>query len=248
MRFPPLAYLLNSLLTHMNLLRECPLVTTEAPALEAVFALFEELGAYVVSKSTEVRKLGEKYLSTLKGQDKMKKSTSGEADGKSEPMDRMYAQAMAQELLPHVLICFESIFASNPTRLEAKLRAVRARDQRRTATGNSRALACLVGNLHDAKDLFEAETVDRLEKVWAALVQGGLLAESTLSRSAPAAPAVPSVAAVRSAPVAAPVVSAAATAAVAGGVESSEDMNGSDGASSVSVPAREKSRDTSKDD
>lgn len=217
MHFPPLAYLLNSLLTHMNYLRECPLVTTEQPALAAVLQLFQDICAHLVEKRVEVRKLGEKYLSNPLQAGKAKRETGG---GDSVGMDRLYARAIALELLPHVLICFETVYSPGGARLESKLRAVRARDVRRHSSTNTtlsvgggagngaNSLNCLVSNLYDARDLFEGGCIAQLEQVWSALVRGGLLTEEVLVTTAPAPPAVPSVS------VAAPVLSAPVTAAV----------------------------------
>jgi hypothetical protein len=99
-------------------------------------------------------------------------------------MDRMYAQAIAQELLPHVMICFETIYAADAARLELRMKAVHAKDVRRRAK-TSAQLSCLVSSLYDAKDLFDSKSLGRLEKVWAVLVQGGLLGGDALARTAP---------------------------------------------------------------
>jgi hypothetical protein len=134
-----------------------------------------------------VRKLGAKYLSVNKG-DRTKKAAGKEGtEGKQESMDRMYAQAIAQELLPHVMICFETIYASDASRLELRMKAVHAKDVRRRAAsaGATAQLSCLVSSLYDAKDLFDGESLGRLEKAWGVLVRGGLLGEDALARTAP---------------------------------------------------------------
>lgn len=199
MRFPPIAYLLNSLLTNLNYIRECPLVTTELPALAAVFAVFQNICAYLVQKSSEVRHAGEKYLGASK-LDKKKTKTSGDttnagAAEKKEPMDHLYAQAIALELLPHVLLCIDTIFGAQSARLDAKMKALKAKELRRssaaTVSGSSAPatsaaaglkLTCLVSSLYDARDLVDGEVLDQVQRCWEVLVQGGLLQAEVLSR------------------------------------------------------------------
>jgi hypothetical protein len=241
MRFPPLAYLLNGLLTQMNYLRECPLVTTEQRAMECVLQLFRDICAHLVDKAAEVRKLGEKYLSApLRGS--ANKRTAGKSqEGEGATMDRLYAQAIAQELLPHVLVCFETIYSPGGSRLESKLRAVKARDVRRSAGGRSTgALQCLVSTLYDARDVFGTESTGHLEAVWTVLVRGGLLTEDALSTAAPAPPVVPA-----SAPV--PAVTSASN-ANAGSAPPSAGTAEEEGVAPNPSGAADFAEDASKDD
>lgn len=170
--------------------------------------------------------MGEKYLGGTRGSKKGATKTTNDGANKPETMDILYAQALAQELLPHVLLCFESIFNVNTARREARMKAVKAKELRRTSThaqtpaapisvGNPAGsrLVCLVQSLYDAQDLFDGEGLGRLEAVWAVLEKGGLLGAEALQRQAPVtyvpaptsatpAPAI--------APIAAPVAAVAA--------------------------------------
>jgi len=196
MRFPPIAYLLNSLLTHMNYIRECPLVTTEQPALQLLVSVFRNICAFLVQKAAEVRNVGDKYLGGTRGKKVPAKSTAD--DKTADHMDALYAQALAQELLPHLLLCFESIFNVNATRRDARLKAVKAKELRRSsshaqhpaapislANPSGARLVCLVQSLYDAQDLFDTEGVGRLEAVWSVLEKGGLLGTEVMQRQAP---------------------------------------------------------------
>ena len=187
MHFPPIAYLLNCILTHLNYLRECPLVTCEQPALDVVFAVLQDICTYLVSKATEIRTLGEKYLNVTSSGDRKKSSKEASGEVKLESMEKRYAQALVQELLPHVLLCFDTIYNGNTARLEVKLRSARAKDLRRTSGNNSadttNKLVCLVTNLYDARDLFESELLERVALLWGVLVEGGLLPAEILTRT-----------------------------------------------------------------
>lgn len=204
MRFPPIAYLLNSLLTQLNYIRECPLVTTEQPALAAVFAVFQNVSAYLVQKSTEVRQSGERYLGASKLDRKKTKAAVGEPASveKKEPMDHLYAQAIALELLPHVLLCSDTIFSAQSVRLDAKMKALNAKELRRGtaasaggggsgpagATSGTSKLSCLLTSLYDARDLVDVEVLEQVQRVWEVLVQGGLLQGDVLNRQPPQQP------------------------------------------------------------
>lgn len=237
MRFPPIAYLLNCLLTHMNYIRECPLVTTEVPALQLLVAMFQNICAFLVQKANEVRTLGEKYLDGARGGKKPSKS-SADASKKAETMDVLYAQALAQELLPHLLLCFESIFNTNAVRKDARSKALKAKELCRSSSHaqnptapislahpSGTRLVCLVQSLYDAQDLFDSDGLGRLEAVWTVLEKGGLLGVEVLQRQAPVVHAP--------APVVVPVVAAPVRASV-----SAESIH-SDGAiddASAAVP------------
>lgn len=203
MRFPPIAYLLNSLLTHLNYIRECPLVTTEQPVIAAVFAVFQNVCAYLVQKSADVRQVGDKYLGSSKT-DKRKTSAAGDSAGatKREPMDHLYAQAIALELVPHVLLCIDTIFGAQSARLDAKMKALKAKELRRsaantsssagapaTAPAGSAKLVCLVTSLYDARDLLGGEVLEQVQCCWELLVQGGLLQAEVLNRQPAPQPA-----------------------------------------------------------
>ena len=244
MRFPPIAYLLNCLLTHMNYIRECPLVTTEQPALQLLVAMFQNISAFLVQKANEVRTLGEKYLDGGRGGKKTSAKSSGaDASKKADTMEVLYAQALAQELLPHLLLCFESIFNTNAVRKDARSKALKAKELRRSSSHaqnptapislahpSGTRLVCLVQSLYDAQDLFDSEGLSRLEAVWSVLEKGGLLGAEVLQRQAPvthapvpAAPIVPP-----SVPTSTPAESALSE-AVAGDVDvSSSPLTGDD--------------------
>ena len=159
MSFPPIAYLLNAVLSALNSLRECPLVSLQQPMLALLFRSFREVSVYLVSKAAEVREKGDKYLGGAAGAEGTSTAGAGAGVGvakkkaskkdaaanaasggagcaggaggagaaKKEQMDKLYARAIALELLPHVLVRFDAIFQPSASKAEAKAKACRAK-------------------------------------------------------------------------------------------------------------------------
>ena len=63
MTYPPLAYMLNALLTGLNFLREVPLVTAREAVLLELSRALVEMCSFVVGMSREIRAKGLKYIS-----------------------------------------------------------------------------------------------------------------------------------------------------------------------------------------
>jgi hypothetical protein len=207
MRYPPLAYLLNCLLSSLNYIRECPLVTVKEEVGAALQAAFEELSAYLVDRSTDVRELGSKYF----GDGYMRQTLNlfgakgGDAGGSAssqgvseEKMDKEYAMAMAHELFPHLLICLETIFNPNLTNFMAKIKKFKmqmahARGSANSSTSSSSATApsggFLLSSAGEGKELLGLTLFARMEGAWAVMARGGLLptASSAPPSAAPSA-------------------------------------------------------------
>ena len=98
--FPPLAFILNSLLTGFNLIRECPITRLRGEILDKLTAIVDECCVYIIQHSEGIGTRGAKYLKT---------------DSEGEKMNEMYSNHILKVLIPHVLSCFEHIFPS-PTR------------------------------------------------------------------------------------------------------------------------------------
>ena len=117
MAYPPIAYLLNALLSSFNYLRECPLAIARDVIFSELSNILIESCDYFLSLSSEIRTKGSKYLSGNSHKDKVKVESSsssssssglGAIEGKS--LDALYALALIQDLVPHILICFQYIY------------------------------------------------------------------------------------------------------------------------------------------
>lgn len=124
MAYPPLAYFLNSILNGLNFLRECPMLSAKDALLGELVAVLIDSCSFFVGLSSDISVRGAKYLPQGGGAPN-KNSKTGMGNGNSNgngigsdkeksnivlSMDKQYAIILAQELIPHVLLCFEHVF------------------------------------------------------------------------------------------------------------------------------------------
>lgn len=102
--FPPLAYLLNTLLSGLNFLKDTPLVAVQDKILSHLEVILKDACHFLVSVSDDVRTKGKKYFSS--SPDLIR------AAGTLQPgcMDRVYATVINDELIMHALRCFQMIY------------------------------------------------------------------------------------------------------------------------------------------
>ena len=98
--FPPLAYMLNSLLSGFNLIRECPIIRLRDEILDKMAKVLQECCVYIIQHSEGISTRGARYL---------------KSDNDGEKMNKMYSDHILLVLLPHILTCFEHIFPSMST-------------------------------------------------------------------------------------------------------------------------------------
>jgi len=111
MAYPPIAYLLNAILSSFNYLRECPLAIAKDVIFNELTNILVESCDYFISLSSEIRTKGSKYLSGNIYKDKVKaESSSGVGAIEGKGLDVLYALALIQDLIPHILICFQYIY------------------------------------------------------------------------------------------------------------------------------------------
>ena len=119
--FPPLAYLLNALLSGFNMIRECPILRIRESILHSLVTVLEDSCKYLAKLSDEIRSKGAKYLSGnnigTDSKDAKKdanasnsKNIKAKQDSSDMKLDLLYAQIFVSAFLPHVLSCFEHIF------------------------------------------------------------------------------------------------------------------------------------------
>ncbi len=126
MRFPPLAYLANSATTSLNFLRECPLLSAKAEVLQCLLVFVGDISEFVGSKAKEVRSSGAKYFGDGHLRDLgSRASRGGSAEGPDaiKHMDCLYAQHLAFDLVPYLLLCHEAIFSSAVSKVVERVRA-----------------------------------------------------------------------------------------------------------------------------
>jgi hypothetical protein len=111
--FPPLAYLLNTLLIGLNHLKDCPLLSLQAPLVSQLRDLFSDLCGFLRDHSAEIRERGMKYFANRFGDE----GTGAEATvgsrltGAAEMnLDEIYSQQMVRNVVEHALLCFQLIY------------------------------------------------------------------------------------------------------------------------------------------
>lgn len=187
MKFPPLAYLLNCILTCLNFIRECPLLTVRAPVLQALEQLFGDLSHYLVDKAVDVRTLGAKYqndvLSSVKkagGKSGGGKTAAVAAETAAEVpieknMDVLYAQALAFDLFPHVLLCFESVYSTQPAKVLERIKNYKLKYTGGKAEVKSVGSGLVSNNTQCCELLGKQMALVLVEGSWPVLSSGGIL-------------------------------------------------------------------------
>lgn len=168
--YPPLSYLLNSLLAGLNLLRECPMTTARSILLSDLGAVFSEFVEYFIKISDEVLAKGSKYFGNRTTSISIainKKNATPNTSSDSISLSKLYAAAIAHEILPHVLLCFDIIYKTSKT---SKL-------------DNSKYQAIRVDKLFEAKALLSRESFAILEHNWNLLFKAKLLGDEAMQVS-----------------------------------------------------------------
>lgn len=193
MSYPPLAYLLNSVLGVFNFLRECPLTTAREALLGELSVVLQDCCKFLLSAATEVKARGVKYLSkstslaSAFGGDRTKASSGPSSATTPVPapapggagdrsLDRMYARAVCFELIPHILACFEHVYPPTSS-LTAPTAPAGTTGSTGTSTAAPRArpTGLTITRLADARGRLGADVYTVLEKCCDILEQGGML-------------------------------------------------------------------------
>ena len=103
-----------------------------------------------------------------------------------EKMDRLYSLALANELVPHVLVCFESIFNTSSQAFINKIRKYKTqmshKSQSMTAatsivsssSSSGGGQLYLINNAHEGKELLGPQLFNKLDQhCWKVLKSGG---------------------------------------------------------------------------
>lgn len=221
MTFPPLAYLLNCTLSVLNLLRECPVISAREAVLQEIRVVLVDCCRFLVGLAGDVQARGAKYLSSpgalanalskekarLTGSEVSPSGGVSEGEGSvagqgggtkgERSMDKLYGAALAKELIPHLLVCFELIYSgsaggggSNANSAGSKsgrlgtaspsgkslLGAENGDTDTMSSTAKQTAGGFKVKKLADARALMSAEAYAVLSTCWVMLQEGRLLA------------------------------------------------------------------------
>ena len=103
---------------------------------------------------------------------------SGAESKSTEKLDHHYALAVANELFPHVLICFESIFNTTSNSFVNKVRKFRTQMAHKAAStsSSSSSPSYLISSPHEAKELLGSHLFSKLElHCWSVLKDAGFV-------------------------------------------------------------------------
>eukprot|EP01038_Epipyxis_sp_PR26KG_P004225 gene4225-6001_t len=181
LKYPPVAYLLNCLLVNLNYLRECPLVTTKEAVLNCLISYFQSIAKHLVDNASSIRQLGTKYYGdgymrdfnnnnpnnpVVKGIKSKQESNNLQASATSavvEYMDHTYAKAFAYELIPHILVCYETVYQLN------NFQSIVSK------SSDNKIIYATMKNINDYREILTPVSIKKLENLWNLLIKDGLL-------------------------------------------------------------------------
>jgi hypothetical protein len=114
MYYPPLAYLLNAILFVLNGLRECPLLIARDECLRVLGRVCEGVCTHLVFSGDDLRSKCIKYQDQMTTDLANKQQLQQQQQQQQQQVfafgDVQYAKCVAQDLIPHVLYCFDCVF------------------------------------------------------------------------------------------------------------------------------------------
>lgn len=167
MAYPPLAYFLNSILSGLNFLRECPMLSAKEALLSELVAVLLDSCVFFVELSSDIRVRGAKYLPQEATGRAV--ATGIEKAGAVLSMDAQYASVLAQELIPHILVCFEHIYNCQPPPPAINT------EKDKGSKGRGRAVVLRVDVLSNARASMGPVSYTALTTCWGLFRKAGLL-------------------------------------------------------------------------
>ena len=167
MAYPPLAYFLNSILSGLNFLRECPMLSAKEALLSELVAVLLDSCVFFVELSSDIRVRGAKYLPQEATGRAV--ATGVEKAGTVLSMDAQYASVLAQELIPHILVCFEHIYNCQPPPPAINT------EKEKGIKGRGKAVVLRVDVLSNARPSMGPVSYTALTTCWGLLRKAGLL-------------------------------------------------------------------------
>jgi hypothetical protein len=189
MKFPPLAYLLNCVLIQLNFLRECPLLTAKEFILRLFANFFIDICDFVMENTNEIKKKSDKYLydlyasKTASSQNYNNTNNNNKQQQHSENHDKkqviyldvLYQQNLLKNIIPHILICFETIFCSNPSSTSNNavtvkyLNILKSRNNNVNLSSDNKHdlhFHYVLNNIQECKEVLNATSFQILEHCW----------------------------------------------------------------------------------
>lgn len=167
MAYPPLAYFLNSILSGLNFLRECPMLSAKEALLSELVAVLLDSCVFFVELSSDIRVRGAKYLPQEAAGRAV--ATGIEKAGAVLSMDVQYASVLAQELIPHILVCFEHIYNCQPPPPAINT------EKDKGSKGRGKAVVLRVDVLSNARASMGPVPYNALTTCWGLFRKAGLL-------------------------------------------------------------------------
>ena len=95
--YPPLSFLLNSILVGLNFIKDCNLYVLRDPVYELIKNIFSEVCRALCDISGDLRRRGAKYFSNVASRDDVH-------------LDRVYGKLMVEEMFPYLLFCCDRLY------------------------------------------------------------------------------------------------------------------------------------------
>jgi hypothetical protein len=186
--YPPLAFWLNSLMKSLNFLRDCPLSSSRDDVATQMHGMMLQISEYLIKISSELRSKGNKYLVSTTSSSNI--STTGDnqvSSSTADKLDRMYARAVAQHLLPHALSCYDGIYGLTPAKSVSIADTSETNPSLLTpAKGHDVSKdqsAIHIERLLDAQPLLSKTSFKILQDCWTILRDSGLIADAAFTPS-----------------------------------------------------------------
>ncbi len=100
-RFPPLAYMLNSVLRGFNFIKECNISYLQDVLCDEILVICVDLCNSIIKIAPDLRVRGNKYFNV---------SGSDDQSDALRYMDMLYIKAVCSEFIPYLLFCFERLY------------------------------------------------------------------------------------------------------------------------------------------
>lgn len=169
--FPPLCWYINSILTAFNYLRACPLLSVYQEVYKTLCDYGWNVVDMLVDKSVLLRSSSAKLMGEF---GKVRTGRASDGNQLIPRLDRLYAEAVAFDVLPHIFISLLMIFR----KLEGSS-VIRAYDSCRDRLKSGESGAHLLNNLTECEAVFglSSPITQLMKSYWQRLADYKLITE-----------------------------------------------------------------------
>lgn len=186
LRYPPIAYLLNSHLSILNYVKDCPLKSIQNKVLLTIESFLNSTCRLILEKAPEIRAKGDKYLGDAYQKKGEKAKTSSSTMTNTDRLDYLYVDAIGRELIPHLLLCYECIYNTRNSKIREQYLSTKYSQRKQTmcnSVGNSNdsnvntntTIEFLINNSDDYKDLLSELSLPVMDRLWSLLLSTKML-------------------------------------------------------------------------